>query len=267
MRTRASRLSVAGVLLLLAGCPDDAVPTPPRAPGTPTTTPTPSAPAQLTTEGAGAPSADRDVPAPTLVTVTPPEPPGVGDRVRLGSGHLLTATPALRVGGAGVRDGLAQLEVLIGAWSYSVEAAPGDVIAVGPASLAIDEVDGTSPGVAVVRWEREAPAEAPLLLKPRPYEHDRGVGLLLREQALYELGGGAHVGVGDVRETPDGPRVTLTIFPGGYEADPGAGYSRDVRIGAGALVGVGGPGPRFRVARVTARSAEQRWGTVVLAPP
>jgi hypothetical protein len=185
--------------------------------------------------------------------------------VRLGSGRLLTATPELRVGGAGVRDGLAQLEVLIGGLCYSVEASAGDVISVGPALLAVDEVDASGAGAAVVHWEREAPADAPLLLKPKVSEGEPR-GLLLREQALYKLDGG-FVGVGNVRETPDGPRVTLTIFPADYESDPGMGYARDVRVAAGALVGVDGPGPKFRLLRLKPRGADQRWGTIVLAPP
>lgn len=263
------RFHVLVASLLLVGCPDEvAPPPPPVTPVTPTPPPVTSTPRPTqTTESAVAPTSEAPAPVepePTLVTVTPPAPPALGERVRLGSGRLLTSTtnPDLRVGGAGVRDGLAQLEVLIGGFCYSVEAAAGDVISVGPALLAVDELETASPGAAFVRWEREAPPGAPLLLEAKARESEQ----LLREQALYKLDGGV-VGVGDVRETRDGPRVTLTIFPADYESDPGMGYARDVRVVAGALVGVDGPGPKFRLLRVTARSAGQRWGTVVLGPP
>lgn len=265
--------------LLLSGCPDPpsaptplpSAPTPlPSAPAPPPPAPAPPAPVAPRPSPRPAPSeapaAQTEAPVaptgapPIPVTVERPAPPPPGAPVRLTRGRVLEASLVLRVGHAGTLDGRAQLEVLVGPFAYTVEAQAGDVVSVGPGALLVDAVDPDA-HVAVVRWRGDPPARVALqrlVHAPRA----RGAELQVREMALFGLEGGARLAVGNVRDTPDGPRVVLSLYPPGYEEDPGLGYTRE-RVGGGEVLAVEA-GPRLRVAQVVPRSATREWGVVVL---
>jgi hypothetical protein len=239
--------------LLLAGCPPPAPP-PPIAPPAP---PAPPAPVV-----SSAPTPDSGGPIP--VTVTKPPPPAPGESGRLARGERLEAGPECRVGLVAVVEGRAQLDVGVGPFHYTVTAGPGERVAVGPGGLLVDAVElGAKPVVrpfAIVRWDG-APPDLPLAKLELQPKSEAG-RLLLREQALFALPDGTRVGVGEVRERTNGTRVLLSVFPPGYDRDPGLGYARDVAFD-GAVVGADA-GRRLRVTAVTPRGPDRPWATVTL---
>lgn len=198
--------------------------------------------------------------APIPVTVTRPPPPAPDEAVTLLRGERLEAGREVRLGFVAVTEARAQLDVGVGPFHYTVTAGPGERVAVGPGALLVEAVEALARPVAVVRWDGPPPdlPRAKLELEPRA----DGPRLLLREQALFALADGARVGVGEVRERTNGPRVLLTIFPPGYDRDPGLGYARDLAFD-GAVVGADA-GRRLRVTAVTPRGPDRPWGTVAL---
>lgn len=198
--------------------------------------------------------------APIPVTVTKPPPPAPGEAVRLARGERLEAGPECRVGLVAVVDGRAQLDVGVGPFHYTVTAGPGERVAVGPGGLLVDALEALAKPVAVVRWDGPPPALPLAKLELRPKAE--GGRLLLREQALFALEDGTRLGVGEVRERTNGPRVLLTVFPPGYDRDPGLGYARDACFD-GAIIGKDA-GRQLRVIAVTPRGPDRPWGTLTV---
>ncbi len=245
------RRALLALQLLLAGCPPPAPPPPIAPPPLPQRPPTP-------------PPAPVVSAAPIPVTVTKPPPPAAGEAVRLARGERLEAGPDCRVGLVAVAEGRAQLDVGVGPFHYTVTAGPGERVVVGPGGLLVDAVELAAKPVArplaTVRWDG-APPDLPLARLELQPKADGG-RLLLREQALFALPDGTRIGVGEVRERTNGPRVLLTIFPPGYDRDPGLGYARDLAFD-GAIVGADA-GRRLRVTAVTPRGPDRPWATVTL---
>jgi len=256
--------ALAFALAALAGCPRPAPPTPsPQAPP-----PRPEPPAGPAAPPEEAPP-EAPAPPPDLVAaVDPGEPDRTApseqvDSLRANQQLFCAPNLALNLAGFVRVDGaqLARLDVASGPFSYELLAAPGQRLRAGHATFELDWLEGER-GVRVA-WRRRYPDRrepAPVI---RPVALGEREPLRLAEMALYRLSDGRVVAVGSVLAGEEAPRVTLSIYPPGFEANPMQDYDRHFRARPGdALSGAQG---RWLLARAEP-GGEGRWGWVELAP-
>src|SRR5690606_10608998 len=132
-----------------------------------------------------APASDA---GPVPITVQPPPIPAPGEPVELRPGRLLELSPTLRVGPAGTSGSVAHFEVLVGAFSYAVDARTGEPVVAGPVGLVVDAVEAD--GRVRLRWSREPEGEPTAWVaehRPRPAPHVGADALVVREMALFVL--------------------------------------------------------------------------------
>jgi hypothetical protein len=131
----------------------------------------------------------------------------------------------LAVAVGAIRGERAQLTVSSGQVSFRAEVGVGERLGLCGVSelevLALDAKQGVK-----VRWLREVDdplGEAPGVIQTAPDD------LRLTPMNLYRLPGGEVIGVGNVREG----KVTLSVFPKGYQQDPMQDWDlhRDASVG------------------------------------
>jgi len=264
-RLRPGLAASSALLALLAGCPaGDEGPTPTVA----------------ERSGGGAAAADRPVPAAepadpgdgaAAAAADDPEDAAAPDPVAeasLTAGAQLPCAANVRLGfyaverleGPGGAEPLAELSVGSAQMSYRVYAAEGSRLWAGRASLRVLELDaGADPARVRLGWlaapDPGREVAAIRTLGPAPAGADR-----LDAMGFYALPDGRVLAVGNVRPGPDGPRVTLSLYPPGYSEDPMQDYALAVDVAPGATIG------DLVLADATAGSAAARGSVRVRRP-
>lgn len=237
MTLRIELVALLGITLLSTACPVDsgpAVVSPPAAPA-----PTGEELEQASESPAGhkpqPPKAQRVVSA---LEGLDPEGIQPSDRQeRLDSGALLRPAGDVSLGLAGTYelDGTRRhrLTVAFDQYSFDLLLRNGELARAGHSRFRLGTAGG---GSAEVSWEREFRDDSARLIVDAQTDFGTTEPVRLAEMGLYRLSDGRVLGIGNVIAGRKGPRVTISVYPKGYQEDPMMGQDRHFLAVEGAIL-------------------------------